>query len=94
MIVPKGNAIMGDGDLWNAVNDLRDRMARQEERGIARDTKIEKMDEKLDSLVNMATQAEGAGKAAMLFGKWGYGFGGVIGATIISNWTAIRKALF
>lgn len=92
---------MGDDAIWSMVHDLRDRMVRQEERSVHRDEKIEAMDQKiggmdkkLDGLVDMANEAKGAGKAAMMFGKWGYGIIGVIGATIISNWEAVKKALF
>lgn len=78
-------------ELWNALNDMRDRLARQEERAKHDAEKIVAMSAKLDKLVTMAAQAEGAGKTALLFGKWGYGLAGVIGATFISNWQALKK---
>lgn len=67
-------------EFWSALNEMRDRLARQEERSDNRDKQIEKMDDlvakmdhKLDNLVMMAAQARGAGQIALMFGKWGYG---------------------
>ena len=93
---------MGDtAGLWEKLNDLRDRMVRQEERSESRDGKIadmkeqmEKADQKLDRLVKLATEAEGAGKAAMLFGKWGYGVMAGLFIAVISNLEKLKKLLF
>jgi ABC-type transport system involved in cytochrome c biogenesis permease component len=49
------------------------------------------MDKKLDVLMDMAAQAQGAGKATMLFGRWGYGVIGAIGGAIITNWQAFKR---
>lgn len=77
--------------LWKSITEMRDRLARQEERAKHLEKTVEEMDQKLNRLVEMANKAEGAGKAALLFGKWGYGIAGVIGATIIANWQSVKK---
>lgn len=78
-------------EMWNMIHEMRERLARQEERSENRDNRIRVMDKKLDVLMDMAAQAQGAGKATMLFGRWGYGVIGVIGGTIISNWQAFKR---
>ena len=52
------------------------------------------MKEKLDELYDLAKQAEGAGKAAKLFGKWGWGAVGFIGAGVMTFWREIVAVLF
>ena len=90
----EGIGMSETSEMWAMIHDMRDRLARQEERSQNRDENIAHISKKLDTLVDMAAQAEGAGKAAVLFGKWGYGIAGVIGATIIGNWQALKKAFF
>lgn len=55
---------------------------------------MDHISEKLDRLLSLVAQAEGAKKTAMLFGKWGWGISGVIGATIVANWQGVKKLFF
>jgi len=87
----KGARMSETSEMWNMIHEMRERLARQEERSENRDNRIRAMDKKLDVLMDMAAQAQGAGKATMLFGRWGYGVIGVIGGTIISNWQAFKR---
>lgn len=85
---------MSDPNIWPALNDLRERMARSETRGDHRDVLMREMKEKLDELYDLALQAQGAGKAAKLFGKWGWGIVGFIGAGVMTFWREIIAVLF
>jgi hypothetical protein len=75
------------GEMWSMIHDMRDRLARQEERSTARDTKIAAMDEKLDKIVDITAQARGAAT----FARWTWGVGGAISATVVANWHAVKR---
>lgn len=83
-----------DPNIWKALNDLRERMARNETRGDHRDAVMQKIERKVDEMYDLAKQAEGAGKAARLFGKWGWGVVGFIGAGVMTFWREIIAVLF
>lgn len=79
--------------LWDAMNEVKERLTRLEEQSKHRGEQVDKIGEKVDELHKLAIEAQAAGKTAMMFGKWGYGLIGAAAAFVAAKWAIIAKAL-
>lgn len=83
-----------NSELWRMVHGINERLIRTEERFTSADTSMREMKDKLDDLYDLAQQAAGAGKAARMFGKWGWGLAGGVGAVILTFWSELVTIIF
>lgn len=90
----------GNASLWQQVNGLRDdlhllseRIARMEEQQRVRAEAALATQRKVDELHTLAIEARGAGRAAAMFGKWGYGVVAAAGALLATYWPIVKKWL-
>lgn len=88
----------GNASLWQQVNGLRDdlhllseRIARMEEQQRIRAEAAVATQRKVDELHTLAIEARGAGRAAALFGKWGYGLAAAAGGLVVTYGASLKK---
>jgi len=82
---------VGDAALWDAMNEVKDRLARLEEQSKHRGDQVDKIDKNVEELRTLAIEARTAGRIASLFGRWGYGIIGALGAFVVAKWSLVVK---
>lgn len=78
-------------ELRQAMNEIKERVTRIEERSSNRDEKIGAMANKVDEMHQFFLQTQGGAKTASAMAKIAYGAGGVIFAFVFQNWQAIKR---